>query len=77
VLIKSYEEATHLEAAQLEDALLDLVSGGQFIWTGPGAPRSPKPTHGGPGAGDTIDTNIGYDANNLPSGGPGSGPWGN
>ena len=74
---KSNEEATHHEVIQLEDAELDLVTGAQFIWKGPGAPRSPQRTVGTPGAGDTIDASGDYDANNLPSGGPGSGPWGN
>jgi hypothetical protein len=71
--------ATHRDVSELDDAALDLVTGAQFIWKGPGAPRSPKPTHGGPGAGDTIDTGCPTydDCNNLPSGGPGSGPWGN
>ena len=75
--IKSNEEATPREVTQLEDAELDHVTGAQFIWKGPGAPNSPKPKVGPPGAGDTIDTGVGFDPNNLPSGGPGSGPWGN
>ena len=71
------DEATHHEVDQLKDAELDRVTGGQFIWKGPGAPNSPKPKVGTPGAGDTIDTGVDFDPNNLPSGGPGSGPWGN
>jgi hypothetical protein len=61
---------------------LNLVSGGMTNHTtnpvyhqlaGLYIPSSP----GGVGAHDTIDTGQGYDPNNLPSGGPGSGPWGN
>ena len=77
MITKFYEEATHREVDQLEDVELDLVTGAQFIWKGPGAPRYPQRNIGGPGSGDTIDTGVGFDPNNLPSGGPGSGPWGN
>jgi hypothetical protein len=71
------DQNEHHEVCQLEGAQLDLVTGGQSIWKGPGGPRSPQRTIGTPGAGDTIDTAVGFEPNNLPGGGPGSGPWGN
>jgi hypothetical protein len=79
------EDPVYREASQLGDAELDLVTGANSIWKSPGGGRSPKPHCGGPGAGDTIDPipwgggaeSWGVVNNNLPGGGPGSGPWGN
>jgi len=73
------------DAGRLEDAELELVNGANSIWKAPGGGRTPQRHAGTPGAGDTIDTipwggdaeSWGVVNNNLPGGGPGSGPWGN
>jgi hypothetical protein len=74
VVTKFYQDATH----QLDDAELDIVTGAQSIWKGPGGPRTPQKHIGGPGEGDTIDVApVGGtydDTNNYPGG---IGPWGN
>jgi bacteriocin-like protein len=66
------------EFRTLSETELDAVSGGmRSLVNDPGYNGPKLKTVSGVGANDTIDSGHGFDPNNLPSGGPGSGPWGN